>query len=46
MNSGGSDGFSDPKFVPDLKGMLGGKGQNPADMVNGITGLFGKKKQP
>lgn len=42
---------SDPKFVPDLKGMLGGqmgatKGQNPADLVNGITGLFGKKKQP
>jgi len=41
---------SDPKFVPDVKGMLGSqlgaaKGQNPADLVNGITGLFGKKKQ-
>lgn len=39
---------ADPKFVPDVKGMLGmgsGKGQNnPAGMVNGITGLFGKKK--
>ena len=57
-NKGGAIPFfiqgttSDPKFVPDVKGMLGsqfgsaGKGQNPADLVNGITGLFGKKKQP
>jgi AsmA protein len=37
---------SDPKFVPDVKGMLGLKGgsQNPANLVNGITGLFTKKK--
>jgi AsmA protein len=57
-NKGGAIPFfiqgttSDPKFVPDVKGMLSsqfgqaGKGQNPADLVNGITGLFGKKKQP
>jgi AsmA protein len=40
---------SDPKFVPDVKGMLGSQfktaGQNPANMVNGLSGLFGKKKQ-
>ncbi|MGA8153249.1 MAG: AsmA family protein [Terriglobales bacterium] len=41
---------ADPKFVPDVKGMLGsqfgsaGKGQSPANLVNGISGLFGKKK--
>ncbi|HYA24288.1 MAG TPA: AsmA family protein [Terriglobales bacterium] len=39
---------SDPKFVPDIKGMLGsqfnpaGQGQN--NLVNSITGLLGKKK--
>jgi len=42
---------SDPKFVPDVKGMLGsqfgvGQGQNPNNLVQGITGLFGKKKKP
>ena len=37
---------SDPKFVPDVKGMLRGQlGQKPGDLVNGITGLFGGKKQ-
>ncbi len=47
---------SDPKFVPDVKGMLSnqlgslkglGQGQqNPANsIVNGLGGLFGKKKQ-
>jgi AsmA protein len=37
---------ADPKFVPDVKGMLGLKGtsQSPANLVNGITGLFNKKK--
>jgi len=42
---------SDPKFVPNLKGMLGsqfnpaGQGQNPAgNIVNGLSGLFNKKK--
>jgi AsmA protein len=46
---------SDPKFVPDVKGMLSsglGKqlgsqipgGQNTQGVVNAITGLFGKKK--
>ena len=39
---------SDPKFVPDVKGMFGGQlgsaGQNPANIVNGLGGLFGKKK--
>jgi hypothetical protein len=46
---------SDPKFMPDVKGMasgllknaLSGQGkpgaQNP---VNSLTGLFGKKKPP
>ncbi len=42
---------SDPKFVPDVKGMLGSQlpgvsGQNPAGIVNGLSGLFGKKKKP
>ena len=38
---------SDPKFVPDVKGMLGSQlGQSPGNLVNGISGLFGKKKQP
>ncbi|MGH9498766.1 MAG: AsmA family protein [Terriglobales bacterium] len=43
---------SDPKFVPDVKGMLGSQlpgvsGQNPAgNIVNGLSGLFGKKKKP
>jgi AsmA protein len=42
---------SDPKFVPDVKGMLGSQfgaaGQNPAgNIVNGLGGLFGKKKKP
>ncbi|HXY04858.1 MAG TPA: hypothetical protein VEI49_14890, partial [Terriglobales bacterium] len=41
---------SDPKFVPNVKGMLSSQfnpaGQNPAgNLVNGITGLLGKKKQ-
>lgn len=40
---------SDPKFEPDMKGMLksefGNVKQNPADVVNGISGLFGKKKK-
>jgi AsmA protein len=42
---------SDPKFVPNVGGMLSNEfnptaqGQNPAnDVVNSITGLFGKKK--
>jgi AsmA protein len=46
---------SDPKFVPDVKGMLGNQlsnrlgsqvpgGQNAQGVVNSITGLFGKKK--
>ena len=46
---------SDPKFVPDVKGMLGSQlsnrlggqvpgGQNAQGVVNSITGLFGKKK--
>ena len=41
---------SDPKFVPDVKGMLGNPlgatGQNPAGIVNGLGGLFGQKKKP
>lgn len=40
---------SDPKFEPDMKGMLksqfGNVKQNPTDVVNGISGLFGKKKK-
>lgn len=45
---------SDPKFVPDVKGMLNnqlgglkglGQGQqNPANVLNGLGGLLGKKK--
>ncbi|MFZ0286292.1 MAG: AsmA family protein [Terriglobales bacterium] len=39
---------SDPKFVPDVKGMLGNPlgtaGQTPAGIVKGLGGLFGKKK--
>jgi AsmA protein len=45
-----------PKFVPDVKGMLGSQlgnklgsqvpgGQNGQNVVNSITGLFGKKKK-
>ena len=48
---------SDPKFEPDVKGMLssqlGGKlgsqvpgGQNVQGVVNSLGGLFGKKKKP
>jgi hypothetical protein len=48
---------SDPKFVPDVKGMLSsglGKnlgsqipgGQGAQGVVNAIGGLFGKKKPP
>lgn len=43
---------SDPKVMPNIKGMLSnqfnptGKGQNPSDLVNSITGLFGNKKKP
>lgn len=38
---------SDPKFMPDVKGMLNSqfKGQNPGDIVQGLSGLLGKKKQ-
>lgn len=41
---------SDPKFVPDVKGMFSSQfksqGQNPAsNIVQGISGLLGKKKQ-
>ena len=47
---------SNPKFVPDVKGMLGSQlgnrlgsqipgGQNGQNVVNSITGLFGKKKK-
>jgi len=47
---------SDPKFVPDVKGILGSQlknqlgsqtpgGQNTQGVVNAITGLFGKKKK-
>jgi len=41
---------SDPKIMPNIKGMLGSQfnptaqGQNPGDLVNSITGLLGKKK--
>jgi AsmA protein len=48
---------SDPKFVPDVKGMLAGQltnrlggavpgGQNTQGLVNAVGGLFGKKKKP
>jgi AsmA protein len=47
---------SNPKFVPDVKGMLGSQlgntlgsqvpgGKNGQNVVNSITGLFGKKKK-
>jgi AsmA protein len=47
---------SNPKFVPDVKGMIGSQlgnklgsqvpgGQNGQNVVNSITGLFGKKKK-
>jgi len=46
---------SDPKFVPNVKGIIGsqlgqfnpaGKGQNPAnDVINGLQGLIKKKPQ-
>ncbi len=41
---------SDPKFMPNVKGLIGSQlgaatqGQNPGNLVNSITGLFGKKK--
>jgi AsmA protein len=43
---------SDPKIMPNIKGMLGSqfnptaKGQNPGNLVNDISGLLGKKKKP
>jgi AsmA protein len=47
---------SDPKFVPDVKGMVAGRlgqlggqvpgGQNTQGLVNAVGGLFGKKKKP
>jgi AsmA protein len=47
---------ANPKFVPDVKGMLGSQlgsklgsqvpgGQNGQNVVNSITGMFGKKKK-
>lgn len=38
---------SDPKFTPDVKGMLNSqfKGQNPTNLMKGISGFLGKKKQ-
>jgi AsmA protein len=55
-NKGGTIPFfirgttADPKFEPDVKGMLKGQlgdiKQNPAGFVNGISGMFGKKKKP
>ncbi|HZP18308.1 MAG TPA: hypothetical protein VFB00_10105, partial [Terriglobales bacterium] len=47
---------SDPKFVPDVKGMVGSQlgqrlgtqvpgGQNTQGVVDALSGLFGKKKQ-
>ena len=55
-NNGGAIPFfihgttADPKFEPDVKGMLKGQfagaKQNPAGLVQGISGLFGKKKKP
>jgi AsmA protein len=41
---------SDPKFMPDVKGLLDNQlksglgGQNGSNVVNSLTGLFGKKK--
>jgi AsmA protein len=48
---------SDPKFVPDVKGMVGSQltnrlgsqipgGQNTQGITNALGGLFGKKKKP
>ncbi len=47
---------SQPKFVPDVKGMVTGRlgqlggqvpgGQNTQGLVNAVGGLFGKKKKP
>jgi len=45
---------SDPKFVPDVQGMLHsrlksglqGNNPNPGSAIDAITGLFGKKKKP
>jgi AsmA protein len=47
---------SDPKFVPDVKGMVTGRlgqlggaipgGQDTQGLVNAVGGLFGKKKKP
>lgn len=48
---------ADPKFVPDVKGMVGSQlgqrlgsqvpgGQNAQGVVNSLGGLFGKKKKP
>jgi len=46
---------SDPKFVPDVKGMVGGQlkgllggqtGDQSNNPLGGLTGLFGKKKKP
>jgi len=46
---------SDPKFVPDVKGMVAGRlgqlgsqvpgGQNVQGLTNAVSGLFGKKKK-
>jgi len=42
---------ADPKFMPDVKGMLSntfggsGQGQSPSDLMNGLSGLLGKKKK-
>lgn len=42
---------SDPKFVPDVKGMLGSQfgsatqGQSPGNLLNGLGGLLGQKKK-
>jgi AsmA protein len=47
---------SQPKFVPDVKGMVAGRlgalggqvpgGQNVQGLTNAVSGLFGKKKKP
>lgn len=46
---------SDPKFVPDVKGMVGGQlkgllggqtGDQSGNPLSGLSGLFGKKKKP
>jgi hypothetical protein len=43
---------ADPKFVPDVKGMLGSQlksglsaPSNAGEAVKGLSGLFGKKKK-